>query len=295
MALQEGRRRPMGTATVYKSKKKAKIVQITTARITLIIVTFIYMLPFLWMLSTSFKADHDLYLFPPKLIPIPPVFENYKNALEYFPFFRYFANSVIITAGAIIGTLISCPLIAYSFSKIKWWGRDILFYIMIGTIMLPFAVTMIPQFVIFKKLGWINTFLPLIVPAFFGTPLYIFLIRQFFQTIPDALLDAARVDGASEFQIYMKVMLPLSKPVLLLVGLFQFIASWNNYLGPLIYLTDETKYPLSLGLPQFLNRYGTHWNWMMAAATISLLPTIIFFFFAQSYLIEGIKLSGLKE
>jgi multiple sugar transport system permease protein len=247
------------------------------------------------MVSTSLKADHDLYLFPPKWIPIPLVFQNYKKALEYFPFFSYFRNSLVITFGTILGTLLSCSLVAYSFSKLRWWGRDFFFYVMIGTIMIPFAVTVIPQFIIFTKLGWINTFLPLIIPSFFGTPLYIFLIRQFFKTIPDELLDAARVDGASEFQIFLKVMLPLCKPVLFLITLFQFLASWNNYLGPLIYLTDESKYPLSLGLPQFLDRYGTYWNWMMAAATVALVPTVIFFFFAQSYLIEGIKISGLKE
>ncbi|MCD6545077.1 MAG: carbohydrate ABC transporter permease [Thermotogae bacterium] len=278
----------------YKSQRLNKIVYYNTMRALLILVTFIYMLPLLWMITTSLKADQDLYLYPPKIISIPPVFENYKKATEYFPFWRYFKNSVIITLGTIAGTLFSCPLVAYSFSKIRWKGRNILFYIMLSTIMLPFAVTMIPQFIIFKKLGWLNTFLPLIVPAFLGSPLSIFLIRQFFMTIPDELLDAARVDGASELQIYLKIMLPLAKPVLFLITLFTFIGSWNNYLGPLIYITDESKYPLSLGLPQFLDRYGTYWNWMMAAATISVIPTIIFFAFAQRYLIEGIKLTGLK-
>jgi len=275
-------------------KYRNKILESCGSRIILILITIAFVLPFFWMVSTSLKADHALYLFPPKWIPSPLVFQNYKSALEFFPFFRYFGNSLIITFGTIIGTLLSCSLVAYSFSKLRWWGRDFFFYLMIGTIMIPFAVVVIPQFMIFKKLGWLNTFLPLIVPSFFGTPLFVFLIRQFFQTIPDELLDAARVDGASEFQIYLRVMLPLCKPVLLLITLFQFLASWNNYLGPLIYLTDESKYPLSLGLPQFLDQYGTHWNWMMAAATVALVPTIIFFFFAQKYLIEGVKLSGLK-
>lgn len=280
----------------YRNRNRSKILASFSSRMVLIlIITIIYVSPFFWMLSTSLKADHDLFLSPPKLIPNPLVFQNYKKALEYFPFFRYFRNSLVITFGTILGTLLSCSLVAYSFSKLRWWGRTFFFYVMIGTVMIPFAVTVIPQFIIFVKLGWINTFLPLIIPSFFGTPLYIFLIRQFFQTIPDELLDAARVDGASEFQIFLQVMLPLCKPVLFLIALFQFLASWNNYLGPLIYLTDESKYPLSLGLPQFLDRYGTHWNWMMAAATTSIVPIIIFFFFAQSYLIEGIKISGLKE
>lgn len=279
-----------------KYRNRGEILASFSSRMVLIlIITIIYVSPFFWMLSTSLKADHDLFLSPPKLLPNPLIFQNYKQALEFFPFFSYFRNSLVITFGTILGTLLSCSLVAYSFSKLRWWGRNFFFYVMIGTVMIPFAVTVIPQFIIFAKLGWINTFLPLIIPSFFGTPLYIFLIRQFFNTIPDELLDAARVDGASEFQIFLKVMLPLCKPVLFLIALFQFLVSWNNYLGPLIYLTDESKYPLSLGLPQFLDRYGTHWNWMMAAATTSIVPIIIFFFFAQSYLIGGIKISGLKE
>ncbi|ADD02956.1 binding-protein-dependent transport systems inner membrane component [Thermoanaerobacter italicus Ab9] len=280
---------------MFSNSKIKKIFNTNMTRLLLILVTFIYMLPLLWMVTTSLKANQDLYASPPKIISIPPAFENYQKATEYFPFWKHFKNSVIITVGVIVGTLFSSPLVAYSFSKINWKGRDILFYIMLSTIMLPFAVNMIPQFIIFKKLGWINTFLPLIVPSFFGNPLSIFLIRQFFITIPDSLMDAARIDGASELQIYTKIMLPLAKPVLFLITLFTFIGAWNNYLGPLIYLTDESKYPLALGLPQFLDRYGTYWNWMMAAATISVVPTIIFFAFAQKYLIEGIKLTGLKE
>jgi len=276
-------------------KRTKERIMMNIFRALLIIVVAVYMLPFFWMISTSLKPDRDLFLMPPKWFPIPPEWSNYKQAIEYFPFLRYFINSVIITAGSVLGTLLVSPLVAYGFSKIYWPGRDVFFYIMLSTMMLPFAVTMIPTFIIFKKLGLVNTFWPLIIPSFFGVPIHIFLIRQFFNTIPDDFIDAARVDGATELQIYWKVMLPLSKPILLLVGLFQFIASWNNYLGPLIYLTDEEKYPLALGLPLFLTRYGTHWNWMMAASTLSIIPIVVFFFFAQSYLIEGIKLSGLKE
>lgn len=277
-----------------KYRNKNKVLALFSSRMVLILITLVFLSPFFWMFSTSLKADRDLFLSPPKLIPTSLVFQNYKKALGYFSFFSYFKNSLIITFGTILGTLLSCSLVAYSFSKLHWWGRNFFFYVMIGTVLIPFAVTVIPQFIIFTRLGWLNTFLPLIIPSFFGTPIYIFLMRQFFQTIPDELLDAARVDGASELQIYLRVMLPLCKPVLFLIALFQFLVSWNNYLGPLIYLTDESKYPLSLGLPQFLDRYGTHWNWMMAGATVSIIPIIIFFFFAQNYLIKGVKLSGLK-
>ena len=276
-------------------KKAKERITMNVFRALLIITIAIYMLPFFWMISTSLKPDRDLFLMPPRWFPIPPEWKNYKQAIEYFPFLRYFTNSVIITVGSVLGTVLVSPLVAYGFSKIYWPGRDVFFYIMLSTMMLPFAVTMIPTFIIFRKLGLVNTFWPLIIPSFFGVPIHIFLIRQFFNTIPDDFIDAARVDGANELQIYWKIMLPLSKPILLLVSLFQFIASWNNYLGPLIYLTDEEKYPLALGLPLFLTRYGTHWNWMMAASTLSIIPIVIFFFFAQSYLIEGIKLSGLKE
>jgi len=276
-------------------KRAKEMIRLNTVRILLIIVTFVYVLPFFWMISTSLKADQDLFLMPPKWFPIPPHWENYKQAIQYFPFFTYFKNSVIITSLSVLGTLLSSPMVAYGFSKIKWPGRDFFFYLMLSTMMLPFAVTMIPTFIIFKKLGLVNTLWPLIIPSFFGSPGSIFLIRQFFNTIPDDLIDAAKIDGATDWQIYWKIAIPLSKPVLTLVGLFQFIGSWNNYLGPLIYISDESKYPLALGLPTFLSRYGTHWNWMMAAATLSVIPIVIFFFFAQSYLIEGIKLTGLKE
>jgi len=165
----------------YRNRNRSKILASFSSRMVLIlIITIIYVSPFFWMLSTSLKADHDLFLSPPKLIPSPLIFQNYKKALEYFPFFRYFRNSLVITFGTILGTLLSCSLVAYSFSKLRWWGRNFFFYVMIGTVMIPFVVTVIPQFIIFVKLGWINTFLPLIIPSFFGTPLYIFLIRQFF-------------------------------------------------------------------------------------------------------------------
>jgi len=277
-------------------KKTKERLRLNIMRILLILVIAAYVLPFYWMVSTSLKSDRDLLLVPPKWFPVPPQWSNYRKALEFFPFFSYLMNSVIITGGSLIGTLLTAPLAAYGFSKIRWPGRDFFFFLMLSTMMLPYAVTMIPTFIVFKKLGLVNTHWPLIIPSFCGGGAgNIFLIRQFFRTIPDEFLDAARVDGATELQIYWRIMLPLSKPVLLLVGLFTFIGSWNNYLGPLIYLTDERKYPLALGLPAFLDRYGTYWNWMMAAATLSVIPIVAFFFFAQSYLIEGIKLSGLKE
>lgn len=277
-----------------KSKRRSQLISILIHLILLIIVTIIYMLPFVWMVSTSFKSDQELYEYPAPLLPDKLMFENYKYGLTYFPFFKYLRNSIIVTAGSVIGVLFSCPLAAYSFAQLKWKGRDIIFYSLIATMMLPNFVTLIPLFVIFSKLNLVNTFWPLILPSFLGQPFFIFLLRQFFLSLPTSLFDAARVDGASEFQIYTKIALPLTKPALLVVGLFQFLASWNDYLGPLIYLTDENKYTLSLGLPQFLNQYGTHWNWMMAVSTVVVVPVLIFFIFTQKQLIEGIKFSGSK-
>lgn len=264
-------------------------------RAVLILICVIYILPFLWMIGTSLKPDNELLIFPPKIFPSKPDWSNYKKALNKFPFWIYLKNTVVITVGNLIGTLLTAPLVAYGFSKIKWKGRDFFFILMMSTVMLPGVVTMVPVFLIFRNLGWLNTFLPLIVPAFLGGgAMNVFLIRQFFNSIPDDLIEAAKLDGANDFTIYFKIMLPLSKPVLALISLFTFLGSWNNYMGPLLYITDEMKYPLALGMPMFMNRYGTYWNQAMAAATLTLIPTIIFFLFAQKYLIEGIKISGLK-
>ncbi|PLV60426.1 carbohydrate ABC transporter permease [Thermotoga sp. KOL6] len=264
-------------------------------RALLILIVFIYLLPFIWTLGTSLKPDRELLEYPPRFFPENPDWSNYAKALKKFPFLMYLKNSVIITVGNVIGVLISAPLVAYGFSKINWKGREIFFGIMMSTIMLPGAVTMIPVFLIFRKLGWIDTFLPLVVPAFLGGgAMNVFLIRQFFNTIPNELLEAARIDGAGDLKIFFRIMLPMSKPVLALISVFTFVGSWNNYMGPLIYLMSEEKYPLALGMPTFMSRYGTYWNQAAAASILTLIPTIVFFLFAQKYLIEGIKLSGFK-
>ncbi len=264
-------------------------------RIALVIITLIYLLPFFWMIGTSLKPDNELMVFPPRIFPESPDWSNYIKALNKFPFFMYLKNTAIITVFNLIGVVLSSSFVAYGFSKIKWKGRDFFFAVMMSTVMLPGVVTMIPVFMIYKHLGWLDTFLPLIVPAFLGGgAMNVFLVRQFFNTIPNDILEAAKLDGAGDFKIFYKIMLPLSKPVLALISLFTFTGSWNNYMGPLIYITSETKYPLALGMPMFMSRYGTFWNQAMAASALTILPTIIFFFFAQKYLIEGIKLSGLK-
>ncbi|MGE5124264.1 MAG: carbohydrate ABC transporter permease [Acidobacteriaceae bacterium] len=211
-------------------------------------------------------------------------------------YWTYVKNSLVITVFTILGTLISCTLAAYGFAKIPFPGREIFFILVLATMMLPFQVTMIPLYLFFTStLNWGDTFLPLIVPAFFGNAFYIFLMRQFFKTIPDELSDAARVDGASEFQIFTKVILPLSKPVIATVIVFTFLYTWNDFTGPLLYLTDPTHFTMALGLQDFQGQHSVTWNLLMAASVVFTVPIVVAFFFAQKTFIQGVKLTGLKE
>jgi len=219
---------------------------------------------------------------------------NYTRGLKFIPFCKHLTNTLIISAFAVIGTVLSCSLVAYGLSKVAWRGRNILFMIMLSTMMMPYQVIMIPIFGIFVRLGWVNTFLPLIVPAFLGNAFFIFLLRQFFLTIPKDLSEAAKLDGCSEFGIYRKVIMPLSKPALFTVALFTFMNSWNDFTGPLIYLVDESKYTLSLGLSMFVSQYGNEYGMLMAVSTIVTLPIIVLFFFTQRTFVQGITMSGIK-
>ncbi len=240
------------------------------------------------------KPDNQIFLSPPAWVPHPVMWSNYPQALTYVPFGNYLFNTLTICALSVFGTLFSCTLVAYSFSKIRWPGRNIAFMILISTMMLPGQVTMIPVFGIFKSLAWIDTIKPLVVPSFMGSAFFIFLLRQFFMTVPLELSDSAKIDGCSEFDIYWRIVLPLAKPALATVALFTFIGSWNDFLGPLIYLNDETKYTLSLGLQQFVSQHGAEWSMLMAASTVMTLPIVILFFFAQKTFIQGINLTGIK-
>jgi len=210
-------------------------------------------------------------------------------------FWTYIQNSLIIAIFSIIGTLLSCAPAAYGFARIKWWGRDVVFFLVLATMMLPFQVTMIPLYILFTaKLAWGNTFLPLIVPTFFGNAFDIFLLRQFFRTIPEELADAARVDGASEWRIFWAIMLPLSVPVLATITVFTFLWAWNDFTGPLLFLTDPRRFTMALGLQDFQGQHAVSWNLLMAAAAVFTVPIVILFFFAQRTFIQGVKLTGLK-
>jgi multiple sugar transport system permease protein len=261
----------------------------------LVLVSLVLVLPFLWILSTSLKGDEDIFTTPPRWIPTDIRWENYSDVFDRMPFLIYFRNSVFVTVMTIIGVVLSSSLVAYAFACLRWPGRNALFIFILATMMLPMQVTMIPMFVLFKELGWLNTYKPLIVPAFFGGGAFnIFLLRQFFLTIPRELFEAARIDGCSEFRIYWRIVLPLAKPALATVAILTFMFSWNDFLGPLIYLSDQLKGTLALGLAMFVGQHQTEWGMLMAASVIMMVPMILIFFFFQRYFIRGFVMSGIK-
>jgi multiple sugar transport system permease protein len=277
------------------SKKRVKrLVRSVLIHGALLPAAFIFMMPFLWMLSTSLKSKPQLYVYPPILVPIPASWSNYPDAVNYISFFLYLRNTLIIAFAATFGELLACSLVAYSLARIPWPGRNVLFILTVATLMLPFQVTLIPLFIVFKNLGWVGDFRPLIIPHYFGSALYIFLLRQFFMTLPMELSEAARIDGASELRIYASVILPLAKPALATVAIFEFIARWRDYLGPLIYLNNQNLYTLSLGIYQYRSQYGAEWGLLMAASVLITLPIIMLFFFLQKTFVQGIALTGIK-
>ncbi|MCX7018267.1 MAG: carbohydrate ABC transporter permease [bacterium] len=252
-----------------------------------------FAVPLFWMVSTSLKPDTEL--FSGALWPRSPMWSNYERAVQSFPFMRYGANTVLLTMINIIGCVISSAMAGYAFSRLRWPGRDAIFFVLLSTMMIPPQVTMIPVFLLFRWLGWYNTYLPLTVPAFLGgAAFFIFLMRQFFRTLPRDLEEAARIDGCSQLRIFWSVMLPLTKPALATVGIFTFVGVWNDFMTPLIYLSDGNLYTLALGLQSFVTESLTEWNLMMAASTLVLIPLLALFFFAQRYFVEGIALTGSK-
>jgi multiple sugar transport system permease protein len=254
-----------------------------------------FVLPWVWMISTSLKNPDELAVYPIIWIPDPIRWDNYIEAFRRAEFPRYIWNTILVALPSVAGALLSNALVAYGFARVRWPGRDAVFGLVLATLILPGFVTFIPLYLIFKQLNWINSYLPLIVPTFFGNPFFIFLLRQFFMSLPEELADAARVDGASELRIFSQIILPLSKPALAVVALFQFIGSWNDYFGPLIYINDKALYTISLGIANMRASYGfSNFAWIMAATCMTVLPIIVLFFFAQRTFIEGIALTGLK-
>ena len=288
-------------------KKRRSVIQVLRSsvgpRVVLILAAVLFIVPFYWMFVTALKTNQELTQFPPTLIPGQWVWQNFVDAVNYIPFGLYTINSLIITVGITIGAVLSNTLVAYGFSRIQWPRRNVMFYMCIATLFLPYPVILVALFDIFGKLpafglqgskSWVDTFLPLIVPAFFGNPFYIFLMRQFMLGIPRELSDAAKVDGASEIQAFWKVILPLAKPAVVVVAIFSAVGAWNEFLLPLLYLQDQSKYPLAVGLAFYTSEHDVAYNLLMAASTLVVLPIILCFIFAQRFFVEGITVGGVK-
>lgn len=253
--------------------------------------------PLIWLVLTSLKPLPETRSFPPVWFFWPPRWSNYADTLDAQPFGRYFLNTLFITVLTVFGSIISCSFIAYGFARLRFPGRNIMFMLLLSTMMVPFIVRLIPLFIVYKNLGWINTYYPLIVPSFFGTPIYIFLLRQFFLTIPNDLAEAARLDGANELRIWWSIYTPLSGPALAVIGIFAFEHAWNDFLPPLIFLNDSDKSTAALGLSFMLSPSGAateYWNLLMAAATMTVTPMLVVFFAAQRFFVRGVVLTGIK-
>lgn len=262
-------------------KSKAVIYILLTA------VAIYFLAPFIYMFLSTFKTEAEAIAYPPKLFPSEWNWENFKNAWESQPFGTYLMNSVIVTVMTTAGQILSCSLVAYGFARYNFKGKNVLFMILLATMMIPWDVTMIPQYMEFNLFGWINTLKPLIVPAWFGSAYYIFLMRQFLMGVPKDFEEAARIDGANAFQIYWKIFMPILKPSLILVGVLNMLTVWNDYLGPLIFLQDRSKYTLALGLASFKGVHDTQIIPMLCITVIMIIPPIIIFIIAQKYIIEG--------
>lgn len=256
--------------------------------------SLVFIFPLIWMLSTALKPNWQVSEWPIQWIPRPFEWSNFVKALTVLPFGGWAINSIIIALSTEVGVLLSCTMVAYGFARFRAPGRNVLFLVLLATMMLPGTVTLIPTFFLFRELGWINTFLPLIVPSFFGNAFFIFLLRQFFMTMPVELEEAARIDGLGTFGILWRIIVPLSLPALATVGVFQFNGAWNDFMGPLIYLNKDNLYTLAIGINYFKSENYVQWNYLMAASVVFMLPSLLLFFFGQRYYVESITLTGIK-
>lgn len=279
----------------HTARKLSTLLGNTAITIVLIAGAIIFVFPFLWMLSTSLKTPQEIIATPTVWIPAVPQWHNYVEALNYFPFVRYLMNTLFLVGMNVLGTLFSSALVGYAFARLRWPGREVWFKILLATMMLPSTVTMVPQFILFKQFGWLNTYLPLIVPAFTGSATNIFLLRQFFRTIPTSLSECAKLDGCSEFRIFAQVVLPLCTSALATVAIFSFMFTWNDFMGPLLYINDKMAYTLSYGLRTFQIQSDSKWHLTMAASVVVAIPSLLLFFCCQKYFIEGIALTGMKD
>jgi len=278
-----------------QSQRVRRRLALTLTYVICIAFSVVMLLPLVWLIRSSLMSLDQIFLFPPEWIPKPWLWSNYPDALTTAPFGRYFFNTMVIVGLVVSGTVISATVSAFGFARLRWPGRDIVFGAMMTTMMLPYAVTLIPTFIIWSKLGFTNTIVPLTLPAWFGGGMFnIFLLRQFFRGIPRDLDEAAMLDGANPLRILWDIIIPLSRPALITVGIFSFLGTWNDFLNPLIYLTDSNKFTLAIGLSQFKGLYNSEWGLLMAASTVVFVPALVLFFFAQRYFVEGIAVTGLK-
>lgn len=277
--------------------KQKKFTGKLSSIIPLLFVTFFaltYFFPILIMITSSLKSNDQIFDMAAGLLPAAITFENYKNVFEVIPFGKYMANSLWVAALNVLGTCFCTPMIAFSLSKIKWKGRNIIFAIITMCMMIPYTVTMIPLYKVWVKLHLVGTFWPLIIPTFLGQPFYIIILRQFMLTIPDELMEAAEIDGCGRFRSLLQIIIPLSKPGIATIAIFTFMNSFSDFLGPLLYANDEAHYTVSVGLHAFIGTHSINWGGMMAAAAMFMIPIMVVFMFCQRYLIDGISTSGLK-
>lgn len=284
------------------SRSLQSIVRVSSSRarvgLTLLVcmaIAIVLTTPFAWLVRSSLMDAGQIFEFPPAWIPRPFVWSNYPDALTAVPFGKYLLNTLTILIPSVVGTVASTTLAAYSFSRLTWPGRDLVFGLLLLTFMLPFVATLIPAFLLWTSLHLVNTNWPLVLPHWFGSDVFfIFLLRQFFLTIPRELDEAAILDGANPLQVLWHVILPLSRPALATVAILSGLAAWNDFLDPLVYLNDSDKYTLALGLSEFMGLYSSQWHLLMAAATVIVIPVAVLFFFAQRYFVEGVSLTGSK-
>ena len=284
------------TLNHYKNKRRVETINLIINYIILSLLAIVFIFPFLWMISTAFKVPSEAYTIPPKLIPKTFTLDNFIQGWQYADFTRYTWNTIIVTVLATLGAVFSASFVAYGFARFKSRYSNILFTIVLGTMMLPNQVLLIPTYILFSKLGWLDTLKPLIVPSYFGGGAFnIFLLRQFFKTIPVELDQAAKIDGANSFQIYFKILLPIIKPALMTVAVMSVAFHWNDFMTPLIYLNSDEHFTLALGLQFFQNSYGSSQvQMLMAVSLITVIPLLILFFIGQRYFVQGITMSGLK-
>lgn len=252
------------------------------------------LIPFIWMLSTSLKNMAEAQAYPPRLIPKVPLWSNYAEIMDRIPFGRFVINSFKVSIISVLGQMVSCSMAGYVFARLRFRARNFVFVALLATMMIPYQVVMIPQFIIFKSLGWVNTHLALTVPFWFGGAFGTFLLRQYFLAIPMELGDAAKVDGCNPFAVFIRVYMPLAKPALATLGVLTFMGRWNDLIGPLIYLNKPELMTVTVGLSYFQGQYYSNMPLMMAGSTVSVIPTLILFGLAQKYFVQGVVLSGIK-